>query len=79
MAMYSIIWDLIGFIVLFVEIYVAPILWKTLSTSRQGTVYSVFWTAYFYMDVLALLPQVVMMARSGGNSRGPKCCEKQIK
>merc|ERR550514_2540967 len=31
---------------------------------RQGVIYSYCWTISFYVDVLALLPQVVMMSYS---------------
>jgi len=39
----------------------------------QGWVYSFSWTASFYIDVLALLPQVVMMSRGGGKVEAPIC------
>merc|ERR1719217_1999555 len=33
---------------------------------ERGTAYSICWTMYLYLDVLALMPQVVMMARGNG-------------
>jgi len=38
---------------------------------RQGPLYSFFWAAYLYLDCLALLPQVVMMARGAGRVEAP--------
>jgi hypothetical protein len=38
---------------------------------RQGWKYSLSWAVSFYIDVLALLPQVVMMQRSGGKVEAP--------
>merc|ERR1719272_1042791 len=40
---------------------------------QNGFFYSYLWTASFYVDVLALLPQVVMMARGGGKVEAPIC------
>lgn len=40
-------------------------------TFTQGFAYSCCWTAYLYMDVIALLPQIVMMARGGGKVEAP--------
>merc|ERR1719299_901 len=37
----------------------------------QGFVYSYCWTTYLYLDVIALVPQVVMMARGGGKVEAP--------
>lgn len=37
----------------------------------QGAWFSFCWTAYLYLDCLALLPQVVMMARGGGKVEAP--------
>lgn len=37
----------------------------------QGHAYSSCWTTYLYLDCLALIPQVVMMARSGGKVEAP--------
>merc|ERR1719198_1395132 len=33
--------------------------------------YSYVWTSYLYMDALALVPQIVMMARGGGKVEAP--------
>lgn len=38
---------------------------------REGFGYSLFWGSYVYLDVLALLPQVVMMAQGGGKVLAP--------
>lgn len=38
---------------------------------RQGLKYSLSWSMSFYIDVLALLPQVVMMQRGGGKVEAP--------
>lgn len=38
---------------------------------REGFVFSCFWGCYMWLDVLALLPQVVMMARGGGKVEAP--------
>jgi len=38
---------------------------------EQGALYSFGWTCYLYLDVLALLPQVVMMAKGGGKIEAP--------
>jgi hypothetical protein len=38
---------------------------------RQGWKYSLSWSMSFYIDVLALLPQVVMMQRGGGKVEAP--------
>merc|ERR1719162_958806 len=38
---------------------------------QQGALYSFGWTSYLYLDVLALLPQVVMMAKGGGKIEAP--------
>lgn len=38
---------------------------------RQGWKYSLSWAVSFYIDVLALLPQVVMMQRGGGKVEAP--------
>lgn len=38
---------------------------------RQGTWYSICWTGYLHLDCLALLPQVVMMARGNGRVEAP--------
>merc|ERR1719272_168419 len=38
---------------------------------QQGEWHSFLWTSYLYLDVCALLPQVVMMARSGGKVEAP--------
>jgi len=38
---------------------------------REGAWYSFCWTACLYLDVLALMPQVVMMSRSGGKVSAP--------
>lgn len=35
--------------------------------------YTFFWTICLYLDVLALMPQVVMMGRSGGKIEAPIC------
>jgi hypothetical protein len=40
-------------------------------TFMQGALYSYCWTASFYVDVLALLPQVVMMAKGTGKIEAP--------
>lgn len=40
-------------------------------TFAQGALYSYFWTAYLYLDIMALLPQVVMMAKAGGKIEAP--------
>merc|ERR1719235_2822069 len=37
----------------------------------EGEWYSFLWTSYLYFDVCSLLPQVVMMARSGGKIQAP--------
>merc|ERR1719272_2324492 len=37
----------------------------------QGQLYSFCWTTYLYLDCLALMPQVVMMARGGGKVEAP--------
>jgi len=37
----------------------------------EGEWYSFLWTSYLYFDVCSLLPQVVMMARSGGKVEAP--------
>jgi len=37
----------------------------------QGHVYSLCWTTYLYLDCLALMPQVVMMARGCGKVEAP--------
>jgi hypothetical protein len=37
----------------------------------QGEFHSFLWTSYLYLDVCSLLPQVVMMARSGGKVEAP--------
>jgi len=37
----------------------------------QGEWHSFLWTSYLYMDVFALLPQIVMMAKSGGKIEAP--------
>lgn len=37
----------------------------------QGLMYSYCWTSYLYMDVVALVPQIVMMARGGGKVEAP--------
>lgn len=37
----------------------------------EGFVFSVGYASYMYLDVLALLPQVVMMARGGGKVEAP--------
>lgn len=37
----------------------------------QGRTYSLCWTISFYVDVLALLPQVVMMSRGNGKVHAP--------
>jgi len=37
----------------------------------QGEWHSFLWTSYLYLDVCALLPQVTMMARSGGKVQAP--------
>jgi hypothetical protein len=37
----------------------------------QGRLYSLCWTISFYVDVLALLPQVVMMSRGNGKVHAP--------
>jgi len=37
----------------------------------QGEWHSFLWTTYLYMDVFALLPQIVMMAKSGGKIEAP--------
>lgn len=39
----------------------------------QGFFYDVCWTISFYIDILALLPQVVMMSRGGGKVEAPIC------
>lgn len=39
----------------------------------QGWFYSFSWAVSFYIDVLALLPQVVMMSRGGGKVEAPIC------
>merc|ERR1719359_2230469 len=38
---------------------------------KRGRMYSMSWTSSFYVDVLALLPQVVMMQRGGGKVEAP--------
>merc|ERR1719335_1331719 len=38
---------------------------------KRGVVYSLSWTISFYIDTLALLPQVVMMQRGGGKVEAP--------
>jgi len=38
---------------------------------RWSALYGYMWTSCLYMDVLALLPQVVMMARGGGKVEAP--------
>merc|ERR1719161_457972 len=38
---------------------------------EQGEWHSFLWTSYLYFDVCALLPQVVMMARTGGKVEAP--------
>eukprot|EP00746_Dinoflagellata_sp_MGD_P003317 gnl/MRDRNA2_/MRDRNA2_106445_c0_seq1.p1 gnl/MRDRNA2_/MRDRNA2_106445_c0~~gnl/MRDRNA2_/MRDRNA2_106445_c0_seq1.p1 ORF type:complete len:317 (-),score=54.16 gnl/MRDRNA2_/MRDRNA2_106445_c0_seq1:49-999(-) len=38
---------------------------------KQGLLYSLCWTTSFYVDVLALLPQVVMMSRGNGKVKAP--------
>lgn len=38
---------------------------------RRGFFYSYFWTLGFYLDVVSLLPQVVMMAKGGGRIEAP--------
>jgi len=38
---------------------------------QQGEWHSFLWTTYLYMDVFALLPQIVMMAKSGGKIEAP--------
>lgn len=38
---------------------------------RRGFFYSYFWTLGFYLDIVALLPQVVMMAKGGGKIEAP--------
>lgn len=38
---------------------------------QEGTWYSFCWTACLYLDVLALMPQVVMMGRAGGKVSAP--------
>merc|ERR1719240_869800 len=40
-------------------------------TFMQGYLYSYCWTFSFYIDVLALLPQVVMMAKGSGKVEAP--------
>merc|ERR1719265_2534725 len=40
---------------------------------QQGWLYSFTWTVSFYIDVLALLPQVVMMSRGAGKVEAPIC------
>jgi len=37
----------------------------------QGEWHSFLWTSYLYLDVCALLPQIVMMASSGGKVEAP--------
>merc|ERR1719487_2831593 len=37
----------------------------------QGEWHSFLWTSYLYLDVCSLLPQVVMMAKSGGKVEAP--------
>jgi hypothetical protein len=37
----------------------------------QGHAYSICWTTYLYLDCMALMPQVVMMARGGGKVEAP--------
>lgn len=39
----------------------------------HGWLYSFNWTVSFYIDVLALLPQVVMMSRGAGKVEAPIC------
>lgn len=36
-----------------------------------GLLYSICWSIYIYLDVFALMPQVVMMARGGGKVEAP--------
>merc|ERR1719498_1272365 len=36
-----------------------------------STSYSLVWSSCLYMDVMALMPQVVMMSRSGGKIEAP--------
>lgn len=38
---------------------------------QQGELHSFLWTSYLYMDVFSLLPQIVMMAKSGGKIEAP--------
>jgi len=38
---------------------------------RRGHTYSLSWTSSFYIDTLALLPQVVMMSRGNGKVEAP--------
>jgi len=38
---------------------------------QQGEWQSFLWTSYLYMDVFSLLPQIVMMAKSGGKIEAP--------
>merc|ERR1719453_1187218 len=37
----------------------------------QGTLFSICWTTYLYLDCLALMPQVVMMTRGAGKVEAP--------
>jgi hypothetical protein len=37
----------------------------------QGEIHSFLWTSYLYLDVCSLLPQIVMMAKSGGKIEAP--------
>lgn len=39
----------------------------------MGPIYTYIWTACLYLDVLALMPQVVMMGKSGGKIESPIC------
>lgn len=41
------------------------------SLPAEGPIYSYCWTVCLYMDVLALMPQVVMMANGGGKVEAP--------
>jgi hypothetical protein len=38
---------------------------------QDGEWHSFLWTSYLYMDVFSLLPQIVMMAKSGGKIEAP--------
>jgi len=40
-------------------------------TFSDGFLFSYLWTLGFYIDVVALMPQVVMMARGGGSVEAP--------